>query len=360
MQAKTKTIMLLVTYKCNLRCSYCYEPKSSFFQMNAEKVKKCIMRQVSCLGDDYGSFEVQFMGGEPLLVFPLIQEVSEWLWSQEFPKKMKTLFAPTNGTLLDENMKAWLKKNKSRFCLGLSFDGDNFMQDTNRSDSFCNIDAVFFSSTWPEQSVKMTLSPETIGSFATGVAYLGEQGFKDVTADLAMGEKVIWNKKHLVILKEQLDELIDKYEEGFTLPRLSLLSLEIGKVLDSPQLKKSCSCGEQLVCIDFDGKQYACHLFSPIACNRDKALKSQEYDYTLYDQFVSTDCKRCSLLNLCNRCAGMSFLCYDDLCTQSSFHCSAFKIIYLANCKLQYRLALKKGDKNKVSYIEKLVDSFKL
>ena len=127
MQAKTKTIMLLVTYKCNLHCSYCYEPKSSFFQMNAEKMKESIMRQVSCLGEDYEAFEVQFMGGEPLLVFPLIQEVSEWLWVQSFQKKMKTLFVPTNGTLLNEEMKDWLVKNKSRFSRA-SDDGPKSMQ----------------------------------------------------------------------------------------------------------------------------------------------------------------------------------------------------------------------------------------
>ena len=360
MQAKTKTIMLLVTYKCNLHCSYCYEPKNSFFQMNAEKMKESIMCQVSCLGEDYESFEVQFMGGEPLLVFPLIQEVSEWLWAQSFQKKMRTLFAPTNGTLLNEEMKDWLVKNKSRFCLGLSFDGNNLMQDTNRSDSFHNIDIGFFSSTWPEQSVKMTLSPDTIGTFVAGITYLGEQGFKEVTADLAMGENVIWKKQHLVILKEQLDKLVNLYVDGITLPKLSMLSLEIEKVLETPPVKKSCSCGEQMVCIDFDGKQYACHLFSPIACNRDKALKSQEYDFASYDQFVSASCNNCSLLNLCNRCAGMSYLCSNDLSTQSAFHCNAFKIIYLANCKLQFQLAIKEGNDNRTSYIKKLVDSFKL
>ena len=360
MQAKTKTIMLLVTYQCNLHCSYCYEPKNSFFQMNAEKMKKSIMRQVSCFGDDYESFEVQFMGGEPLLVFPLIQEVSEWLWAQTFQKKMKTLFAPTNGTLLNEEMKEWLVKNRSRFCLGLSFDGNSLMQNINRPDSFHNIDIGFFSSTWPEQSVKMTLSPDTIESFAVGIAYLGEQGFMEVTADLAMGDSVVWNKQHLVVLKEQLDELVNLYVDGVTLPRLSLLSLEIEKVQETPLIKKSCSCGEQLVCIDSDGKQYACHLFSPIACRRDKALKSQGFDFTSYDQFVSSSCNNCSLLNLCNRCAGMSYLCYDDLFTQSAFHCNAFKITYLANCKLQFRLAIKEGDEHRTSYIKKLVDSFKL
>ena len=68
--------------------------------MSATKAKQIITEQLSLLGDDYDSVEIQFMGGEPLLEFPLIKEVSEWLWSLPFNKKLMVLFAPTNGTLL--------------------------------------------------------------------------------------------------------------------------------------------------------------------------------------------------------------------------------------------------------------------
>ena len=91
--------MLLITYKCNLHCSYCYEPKLQNFRMNATKAKQIITEQLSLLGDDYDSVEIQFMGGEPLLEFPLIKEVSECLWSLPLDKKLMVLFAPTNGTL---------------------------------------------------------------------------------------------------------------------------------------------------------------------------------------------------------------------------------------------------------------------
>ena len=130
--------------------------------MNVEKAKEYILKQVNKLGDEYDSFEVQFMGGEPLLVFPMIKDVSEWLWKQHFCKPMKMLFAPTNGTLLSAEMKTWLLANRHRFCLGLSFDGDNLMQNINRSESFNLINIEFFAKTWPEQSVKMTVSPQTV------------------------------------------------------------------------------------------------------------------------------------------------------------------------------------------------------
>ena len=68
---KRKTIMLLVTYKCNLRCTYCYEPKTINKQMNVKDAKNYICKQVDLLGDEYDEFEVQFMGGEPLMVVSL-------------------------------------------------------------------------------------------------------------------------------------------------------------------------------------------------------------------------------------------------------------------------------------------------
>lgn len=356
----TKTIMLLVTYKCNLRCSYCYEPKQTFFQMNADKTKEYILKQVSKLGKEYDSFEVQFMGGEPLLVFPLIKEVSEWLWQQKFNKRMKMLFAPTNGTLLTEEMKQWLIANKHRFCLGLSFDGDNFMQNINRSESFNSVDIEFFAHTWPEQSVKMTVSQQTVTHLAKGVNFLLAKGFCNVVADLAMGEKAAWDKDSLSILKNQLNVLVNEYIDNPQKPRVSLLNLELNDILKTTKNEKCCSCGEQLICIDTDGSEYACHLFSPIACDKKMAEKGQKIVFNEHSNFISNKCQKCCLINVCNRCAGMNFICNGDISKPLSFHCSAFKIIFLANCRLQYLLATKENDKNKQNLIEKYIESISL
>ena len=74
--------------------------------MTVSKAKQIIQEQMSLLSDDYDSVEIQFMGGEPLLEFSTIKEVSEWLWSLSMNKKLMVLFAPTNGTLLSDEMKS--------------------------------------------------------------------------------------------------------------------------------------------------------------------------------------------------------------------------------------------------------------
>lgn len=354
---KRKTIMLLVTHRCNLRCSYCYEPKNTAHDMTVPQAKRYIEDVVQSLDESYDDFEVQFMGGEPLLRFPFIKGVSEWLWNESFPKPLAQVFAPTNGTLLNDEMKAWFSENKERICLGLSFDGNRIMQDINRSNSYANVDLDFFLTTWPNQTVKMTLSPETLMMLYEGVTELQLMGFKYLTADLAMGMDIGWDTRHLSVLNEQLSRLSDFYLAHPEIPCMSMLNLDLSLVGQSNSETKRCGCGETLVCIDYDGKQYACHLFSPVTASKEQALASQRLDFRDYTAFQSKMCKDCLLNPICNICYGMNFLCNRDVTKQSPFFCHAFKIQFLANCAFQYRRAETCGDNGEMEYINQLIES---
>lgn len=186
---RTKTLMFLITYKCNLRCSYCYELKVVSNRICKTALQRLILSHAESLSDEYDSFEIHFMGGEPLLEYLLIKDISEWLWTQSFPKTLTMIYAPTNGTLLTDEIRNWASSNKDRCCLGLSFDGDSSMQNVNRSKSASKVDLKFFSSTWPKQSVKMTVSPSTVNSLADGVKYLHNNGFISVVTDLQWVKK---------------------------------------------------------------------------------------------------------------------------------------------------------------------------
>ena len=353
---KQKTIMLLVTYKCNLRCSYCYEPKTKDFRMTADRAKQIIQEQMSSLSDDYDSVEIQFMGGEPLLEFPLIKNVSEWLWSTSFEKKIMVLFAPTNGTLLDSEMKKWFSENKEKIHLGLSFDGDVNMQNVNRSSSYSKVDLSFFATTWPEQSVKMTISPETVSKLSDGVAYLHEAGFKYISADLAMGPGIQWSKQSLVSYKKELEKLALFYVENPALVPFSMFRINIESIGKRDQDVKTCSCGEDMVCVDWTGKTYACHLFSPVTLPMEKAIRSNlDYDFSDHSQFQNRICKQCMLNAACNHCYGMNYICTGDVCEPSSFHCSAFKILFVANCKFRLAQAEANNDAKSMESIKKVI-----
>lgn len=356
--SKHKTIMLLITYKCNLRCSYCYEPKLNDFHMNAHRAKQIILEQVKNLDDSYDSVEIQFMGGEPLLEFPLIKEVSEWLWDTPIGKKLMVLFAPTNGTLLTEEMKAWFYRNRDKIHLGLSFDGDIDMQNMNRSLSYDKVDLDYFAKTWPDQSVKMTISPETISLFSKGVKFLHLKGFKYISADLAMGPSVKWTTDALKQYQKELDSLSNFYVEHKNFIPVSMLRMDIMSISQRSTSVKTCSCGENLVCVDWTGKTYACHLFSPVSIPIDKAIESNEIiDFSNHAQFDSPICSKCVLNNLCNHCYGMNYLCTGEVNKPDAFHCRAFKLLFVANCRFRLNIAEKNDDTILRKKIHKLISA---
>ncbi len=302
--------------------------------MNIDDAKRYVSEIVDALDDSYTEFEVQLMGGEPLLRFKFIRELSEWLWQQNFKIPLVQVFAATNGTLLNAEMKKWFFEKKSKICLGLSFDGDSFMQNINRSDSYQKVDLDFFAQTWPNQNLKMTVSPLTLPQLFSGVKYLHEVGFRRIAADLAMGQKVAWKQSDLQILCDELQKLTDFYLQNPDIPRVSLLDVDIFSVLSENKTLKKCGCGEDLVCIDTDGRQYACHLFSPVSLPQEKAEKSRKIDFTRHDDFVPEQCKPCALLSICTICYGMNYLLHDDITAQNAFVCQAFKIQFLHSCNL--------------------------
>jgi uncharacterized protein len=71
---------LCITQECNLACSYCYIPKRPRV-MSLETARDAvdfIFRQAAGMDQ----FEIGFFGGEPLLEFELIREVTPFIKSR--------------------------------------------------------------------------------------------------------------------------------------------------------------------------------------------------------------------------------------------------------------------------------------
>lgn len=358
---KKKEIMLLITYSCNLNCVYCYEPKTEHNKITLDQAISYIKEVVDNLNETYSEFEVQFMGGEPLLQYDLIKSVSTWLWEQTFKVKLSQIFIVTNGTLLNDDMKTWFSSHKGRICLGLSFDGNRLMQNMNRSESAPLVDLSYFVDNWPIQHVKMTVSPDTISNLYDGVIYLIEQGFTYITTDLAMGDRIFWEDCHLKVFADQLERLSAFYIANPETPLFSMFNVDILSIVSTDSdTQKHCGCGEDLVCIDTDGKHYACHLFSSIALPKSKVFVSNEYDFSDYACFEIAECKDCAIRNFCPHCYGMNFLCTGDIKKQSAFTCKSAKIQFAYACKCQLGRALKCGDEFLYSHLNDIINSITL
>lgn len=349
----TKAIILLITYDCNLRCSYCYEPKKAHRKMSVESAKNVLKKAINELDNTYDSIIVQFMGGEPLLHFDLIKEVSEWLWGLDLKVRIKNVHAPTNGTILTPKMKEWLIKHKDRFSLALSFDGNRLMHNINRSGSAEEIDMSFFADTFPDVAVKMTLSPNTIGNFYEGYKYLHEQGFNEIGPSLAIGDNIGWEQEHLRIMKEQLDLLIQYFISNPDVRHVGNFALPVWNILNPEAPDLACRVGRDIVCFDCDEKAYPCHIFSPIAMNEEKSFESTFIDFEATRQ-SNGPCSHCLLNKVCSRCFGINYRDRGNCMIPSAFDCAQFKLFFYANCKLQTILAYKNNDEEMQSVMNKV------
>ena len=355
MEDVTKSLVFLITYDCNLRCSYCYEPKNSRKAMTIDSARHIVSKAIDDVDNHYNQIDIQFMGGEPLLQFDLLKEISEWIWAQKQRIPIKELSAPTNGTLLTEEMKEWFAKNRKRFSLQLSFDGNRLMQNVNRSNSANNVDLDWFARTFPEGGVKVTLSPQTISHFYEGIMFLYGKGFKVVQANLAYGSNLGWGTKHLHILNQELDKLIDYYSIHPEIQPTALLDIPVWNILDDNAPDMTCRFGIDLLCYDCDGQIYPCHMFSPITISREKAEAVQHLDYTIIRQSNNTPCVRCVLNKMCIKCYGINYRDRNNCNSMSPFDCAQYKLFFFASCKLHKLRAKFIGDQEKERTINETI-----
>lgn len=339
----TKVIILIITYDCNLRCSYCYEPKKAHHHMSADKAKVILRNEIDNLDDSYNSVIIQFMGGEPLLHFDMMKEVAEWIWDQDFKVEVRNIHAPTNGTILTDEMKTWLTANKDRFSLALSFDGNRLMQDVNRSESSTAVDLEFFAETFPEVAIKMTLSPNTISNFYEGYKYLHEKGFNQIGPSLAIGDNIGWTQQHLTILSQQLKLIVDYLLDNPQVHKVGNFDIPVWDILDKDSIDRSCRVGKDIICYDCNGTSYPCHIFSPVTLDMEKAIKSRSIDFNEVRK-SPTPCTKCVLKRACTRCYGINYRDRGNCATPSSFDCAQFKLFFFANCRYQILLAQKTGN----------------
>lgn len=304
---RRRTCMLMVTHACNLNCTYCYETHKRNAYMDTDLAKEIILREAQFVSesDTFDELEIDFMGGEPFMNFPLIKSVVEWL-EQGVISVPWICFATTNGTLLTDEIKAWLREHKDNFILGASYDGTVKMQSTNRGTDKYKLDLDFFREVWPTQPLHMTISKETLPTLAEGVLDMQARGHK-VEGGLAEG--IDWTVDDALMYREQLSILKDAYLKDTTLTPLNGLSRYV-IIYDLPATEKVqqkwCGTGKYMATYDIDGKKYGCHMFTPVVLGKN-ALLSDTVEWDSLESTADDYCKTCVLRNFCPTCPGFNY-----------------------------------------------------
>lgn len=257
-----QSFVVFVTQACNLRCDYCYlskRPRS----MNAETVARVAEFVGDHTAPDAKEIAVCFFGGEPLLVPETIERLADAVLARARRNNRKTSFSmTTNGTRVTAANAALLHQYGIRTKVSLDGIGpahDRHRTFTNGRGSFAriveNLDRI---KALPGITVRVTVSPDNVGSLATSARWLADQGFPHLFFSPVV--EAIWTE-------ESLTTLLDQYEALYRLmteyPQTSFANL----VRDSERLRRSrqkrhgCGAAVSMAAIDSDGHLYPCHRY---------------------------------------------------------------------------------------------------
>ena len=320
-----RTVIITLSERCNLHCTYCYEKGKNTSTMPFEMAKGIVEREFAESGG-YDELFFEFHGGEIALAFNRLREVLEWMWRSDFGKPFKC-FSITNGTLIHGEIADWFERNRERITLGISLDGTPEIHNRNRSNSYSQIDFAFFLRNWPKQPVKMTFSAETVPHLADCLKHAHGLGF-EVRANLAYG--IPWPEELLPVYGAQLTEMVAWYlEHPDVLPASLFMSrLErIGQIAVGGQRPlKWCSCGDNGVCYAPDGKRYPCQVFMPSSLGRDASGELAALDYKDVDGFHDPACDGCPLEPSCANCPAHNYKISGKLATRQRDLCAYRKV----------------------------------
>ncbi len=338
---KRKIIMLTITERCNLNCTYCYEHNKTSRTMSFETAKKILDYEFS-LNDGFEVIEIDLFGGEPFLEFELLKKIHDYAISIQTSHR-RICFATSNGTLVHGKIQKWLEEHKESFCVGLSLDGTKEMHDINRSNSFDDIDIAFFKKCWPNQDIKMTVSRETLPNLADGIMFIQSLGYL-CSGSFAFG--INWDMKvDLPILEVQLKKLADYYVKNPDIPIAEILNVNIEYICyESDEPIRWCGAGKQMKAYDVNGVCYPCQSFMELSLGEIANIQKMVFD----DDICLEDpkCRNCILKNVCSTCYGMNYARTGKINERDKEHCEFNKMIAAFNSYVKYHRIMSKKDED--------------
>lgn len=328
-----------ITQACNLNCDYCYVNKhpSRMSYSTAERVVD-LMYMLTPPGEQ---MNIGFFGGEPLLEFDLLKDITALIvLHPQYPHHEVLLDVVTNGTIFSDSIVMFLKQHSFTYCL--SCDGPPEVQDVFRhfpdgSGSSHLVEASLKRARQllPAVLVNAVYHPQTLQNLPQVVQYFSSLGLRQIY--LNPDFTAPWTRQHATALayvyQKIADLYIDYYLQGDP-HYISLIDAKITVILRGGyQPDEKCQMGKKDFSFGPSGNIYLCerliqddsggpHCIGNVTTGLDWDAARCKGN----SQAINAECLTCGFLDYCsNWCGCTNYFSSGHYNRVGAFLCAAEK-----------------------------------
>ncbi len=341
-----KAICLHVAHDCNLACKYCFAGKGEYngekALMSYETGKQALDFLVANSGTRH-NLEVDFFGGEPLMNFEVVKQLTAYGRSLEEKYNKNFRFTlTTNGILVDDEVIDFCNREMSNVVL--SIDGRKCVNDRmrvsrNGKGSYDHILPKFLQFVEQRGNKDYYLRGTYTGfnkDFSADILHLADLGFKELSMEPVVcdpSEEYSLHDEDVPALCEQYqilaDEMLRRKREknGFTFYHYMI------DLMGGPCIAKrisGCGVGVEYMAVTPTGELYPCHQF----VSDDRFLLGNVWDGVLHPE-VLDEFKHCNVYahEECKDCFARLYC--SGGCAANAFHSTgSIRGVYKLGCEL--------------------------
>ena len=235
-------LTLFVDHACNLRCTYCYNGEKFTKAMPVDLAKAAVDMVVN---SDRPLKQVGFFGGEPLMRFDLMKEVTAHVRATTTHyERPVTMVVTTNATLFDNDKLDWMKANT--FHVGVSLDGCPEAHDacrvlTNGKGSYAQVAAGIkgvIDHDLPIKSISV-IDPVAVDYMPQSLDHMLGLGLRHMSFNL--NYEGDWNEANRTRFEAAIEGLADSYVEAYRRGIAFRLNLLDSKIITHVKMGFSCA-----------------------------------------------------------------------------------------------------------------------
>ncbi len=354
-KADLRGITLMVIQQCNLRCTYCYGDGGEYHDKGkmASQVAKRAIDFLIC-NSTRKELLVCFLGGEPMMNWELIKEVTDYCELQQ--KETGRVFRytiTTNGTIWNKEIEEFFKNKK--FTVQISVDGTKEVHNCNRfyASGVGSFDVM-------EENTREMRNEGLVSGRATitrtninileNFKALDELNFKSIPMVSAQNLLSEEDYEKLILENNRLAHYFLRLvqdREYKTAKKMRIFMSGLYKIHKSGHIRDiPCGVGTTQIAIDINGDIYPCHRF---VANKEyslgNVLTSVELDNTNFIEEISIkyheECKKCWAKNLCaGACPNENLVNTGTTQNSTKKNCKYIKAMYKSLINIYINLSL--------------------